>query len=95
MSGKYFTYRFSNLPKGLHPLAHIDGQKITGHSIAPCVHSPKSFNIGTITFDGLPPFHAQLQNGEGVILTPAGAMTVDENFFGITPMNHVEDTRAK
>src|SRR5437870_3032484 len=94
----YFTYRFSNLPKGLDLVGDsglIDRERITRVSVAPCPISPETFDVATVTFHGLPSFSQQLRDGEGMFESPTGEIRVDNTFLGITPLNHPENAEVE
>ena len=94
---KFYTYRISNLPKHVDLSNLLDARLIRGSSLAPCPGAPDTFNVATVTFEGLPSFAGQLQNGLAYfpIAGSEGTVRVDADFNGITPLNSVSGSNAR
>ena len=96
---KFYTYRFSNVPKHIDPSNLLDAHLVRRSSLAACPVAPDRFNVATVTFEGEPEFAAQLRNGPAdfTIGTAGCSVTVDADFYGITPLNSVSggDARAE
>jgi hypothetical protein len=94
---KFYTYRFSNLPKHIDLSNLLDARLIRRSSLAPCPEAPDTFNVATVTFEGEPSFAGQLQNGlaDLPIAESEGTVRVDADFYGITPLNSVSGSNVR
>jgi hypothetical protein len=94
---KFYTYRFSNLPKHINLSNLLDARLIRRSSLAPCPEAPDTFNVATVTFEGEPSFAGQLQNGlaDLPIAESEGTVRVDADFYGITPLNSVSGSNVR